>query len=141
MAKLLGIDYGEKRIGLAISDENGVLAFPIEVLENNKNILEEMAKILKENQVSKIVIGDSKDQNGAPNPIAGEIENFIIVLQKKFSIQVERQAEFFTSFESMRREGKGRNNARKIKRIFEKKDDAKAAALILQRYLDRTNRN
>ncbi len=137
MSKLLGVDYGKKRIGLAISDENCILAFPGKVLKNNKKTLDEIAKTLKENRISKIVIGNSKDQKGAPNSIAREINDFISALQEKFSLSVEKQAEFFTSFESAEREGKEKNNARKTKKIFEKKDDAKAAALILQRYLDK----
>ena len=127
-SRFLGIDYGDKKIGLAISDENKVLAFPKEVIVNNSHTFDKISEILKAEKVSEIVIGESLDLKGKPNMITNDIDIFIAELEIKFNIPTHRQKEFFTSVE-----------ARRYKDV--KKADASAAALILQRYLDKINLN
>jgi putative holliday junction resolvase len=138
--KFLGIDYGTKRVGVAISDESGKLAFPKKVLKNNLKIFTELAKLIKTENISEIVVGESTDLKNQKNKISEDIENFILVLKKEFKLLVHKQKEFFTSVEAQMKEGKEKNNARKIKKLKKEKNDAEAAALILQRYLDRINR-
>jgi len=137
--KFLGIDYGSKRIGLAISDEGHTFAFPKKVINNDINTIDEIGKILKENKVLEIVVGESVDSNGEPNPIMDDIENFIQELGKKFSLPIHKQKEFFTSVEARGRSGKEINNSRQIAKKENNRVDASAAALILQRYLDKRN--
>src|SRR3989344_4161056 len=55
--KYLGIDYGEKRIGIAVSDEEGMMAFPRTTLENSPAVLDDIARLCKEEQIEKIVLG------------------------------------------------------------------------------------
>jgi len=135
--KFLGIDYGAKRIGIAVSDESGKLAFPKEVLKNGSKIFAELAKMIKTENILEIVIGESTNLKNQKNKIFEDIENFILILKKEFKLPIHKQKEFFTSVEAQMKEGKEKNNARKIKKIKKMKNDAEAATLILQRYLDR----
>lgn len=143
--RFLGIDYGTKRIGLAISDENGTLAFPKEIVLNNANTLEHLNEIIKDDKISEIVIGESVDFSGKLNVLSGRIEVFILELKEKFNLPVHKQKEFLTSVEA-RKSGNTKSDLTKaqahskIKQIKSGRVDASAAALILQRYLDRRSR-
>jgi len=137
--RFLGIDYGTKRIGIAVSDENIILAFPKGILPNDLNIFKNLEEILKIENVSEIVVGESVDFKGQENVVSKEIEIFISELKNKFNLPVHKQKEFLTSVEARGEGGKEKNNDRKIKREGSKKIDDSAAALILQRYLDRRN--
>ncbi|MEK7106088.1 MAG: Holliday junction resolvase RuvX, partial [Patescibacteria group bacterium] len=72
--KHLGIDYGSKRIGLAISDDGGTLAFPYKILANNMELIDSIHNICGEESISAIVLGESHDLSGKPNKIMGSIE-------------------------------------------------------------------
>ncbi len=139
--RFLGIDYGTKRIGLAISDENGTLAFPKEVVLNDEKIFLKIGEILKEEKVNEIVVGESVDFSGKLNVLSGRIEVFILELKEKFNLPVHKQKEFLTSVEARRSpNAKNLNSSQahsKVKQIKSGRVDASAAALILQRYLDR----
>lgn len=135
--RILGIDYGKKRIGLALSDENGILAFPYKTLLNDKNILKQIEDILEKEQITEIVIGKSEDNLGGENKISFEIENFRKELSERFQIPIQAEKEFFTSMHAHGTKGKEVKNARQSKFKKIKDLDASASALILQRYLDR----
>ena len=143
--KFLGIDYGTKRIGLAVSDENHTLAFPKKVIVNNKDIFREISKILKEEDIAEIVVGESLDFMGKPNTISRKIEDFISKLEQQFRVKIHREKEFLTSVEA-RKIGNTKMSFYKTQahsKVKKKKDikvDAGAAALILQRFLDRYNK-
>lgn len=138
--KILGIDYGMKRIGIAISDENEIIAIPKEVIKNDKNTIKYIVNILESENINTIVLGESLNQNGENNSLMEEVEFFIANLLEKADIDILKEKEFFTSFEAHNREGKERFNDRQNKKQKTKNLDAKAAAIILQRYLDRINR-
>ena len=123
--RFLGIDYGTKRIGIAISDESGRLAFPKIVVKNNGELFGKIERILSEEKVSEIVIGESLDFAGLPNVLAKEVDFFVSKTGKKFGLPVHLEKEFLTSVEA--------------RRYQEGQVDASAAALILQRYLDKKN--
>ncbi len=142
--RFLGIDYGTKRIGLAISDENGTLATPFEIVLNNANTFEKIGAIIKAEKIGEIVIGESVDFSGKLNALSARIEVFILELEEKFKLPIHKQKEFLTSVEARRsKDGKAelsQSQARsKVKQIKSGRADAKAAAIILQRYLDRRN--
>lgn len=122
--RLLGIDYGSKRVGIAISDEKGEFALPFIVLNNSKNILKDVIDIVKKNNIKEIVIGESKNYKGEANTILAEILNFKIDLEKE-NYTVHLEPEFMTSENARRFQGK--NDML----------DASAAALILQSFLDK----
>jgi len=122
--RILGIDYGTKRIGIAMSDEAGQFAIPLIVLANSNNNLNEIIELARKNDVKEIVIGESRNYKGQPNKILPEV----LVLKKELEsrgLVVYLEPEFMTSQQAERFQGK--NNM----------TDASAAALILQAYLDK----
>jgi len=142
--RFLGIDYGTKRIGVAISDENNTLAFPKEIILNDTNTFDRLSEILKTENINGIVIGESVDFSGALNALSARIDVFILELEEKFKLPVYKQKEFLTSVEARRpKDGKARlsppQSHSKVKQIKSGRIDASAAALILQRYLDKSN--
>ena len=144
MRRFLGIDYGTKRIGIAISDEEGTLAFPKEIVLNDLNSFKKIKEIIKTENISEIVIGESVDFSGKLNALSARIEVFILELQEKFNLPIHKQKEFLTSVEARKGEKtkKSMNQSQvhsKIKQIKSGRIDAVAAALILQRYLDKIN--
>jgi len=143
--RFLGIDYGTKRIGVAISDENHALAFPKEIVLNDINTFKKLSDIIKKENVGKIVVGESVDFSGKLNALSGRIEVFILELKEKFNLPVYKQKEFLTSMEARKmgsnKKSFNRTQAHsKVKQIKSGRVDASAAALILQRYLDRRSR-
>src|SRR3989344_4072003 len=95
--KFMGIDYGTKRIGVATSDEIGILAFPKEIILNDENTFKKLGEIIEEENIGEIVIGESVDFSGKLNALSGRIEIFILDLKEKFKLPVYKQKEFLTS--------------------------------------------
>ncbi len=127
--RFLGIDYGEKKIGIAISDERAKFAFPHGVINNTSaNLVLNVIKIIcDKNNIGKIVIGQSLTFKMKPNIIMKRIEKFKSFLEERLKIPIEYENEVLTTKHAER---------------FSKKDNkihASAAALILQTYLDRRN--
>ncbi len=133
--RLLGIDYGSKRIGVALSDESGVFALPHSVIQNSGNSVSDILKICTENHVSTIVVGESKDFEQKDNPIMSEIREFAHDVRNK-GVVVIFQPEFMTSQQAERMHTR-REESPRLNRE-EKNDmlDASAAAIILQSYID-----
>ena len=143
--RFLGIDYGTKRIGVAISDENHTLAFSKEIVLNDSNTFKKISEIIKKEKVGEIIVGESVDFSGKLNALSGRIEVFILELNERFNLPVHKQKEFLTSAEArkMGNSKKSFNSSQshtRLKQIKSGRVDAKAAALILQRYLDRRSR-
>ena len=143
--RFLGIDYGTKRIGLAISDENGTLAFPKEIVINDSKTMERIAKIVSEEKIEEFVIGESVDFSGKLNSLSARIEVFILELKEEFNLPVHKQKEFLTSVEARKSKNRKQTMSQsqahsKVKQIKSGRVDASAAALILQRYLDKINK-
>ena len=142
--RFLGIDFGTKRIGLALSDENGTLAFPKEIVLNDGETIKKIGDIIAKEKVSEIVIGESVDFSGKLNALSARIEVFILELKENFDIEIHKQKEFLTSVEA-RKSKDGKKDLSpsqahsKAKQIKSGRIDASAAALILQRYLDKIN--
>ena len=126
MAKYLGIDYGAKRVGVAVSDERGAVAFPREILKNDKTLAERIGAFVRDEHIGVIVIGESKDKDGNDNLIMAEARQFALTLQKALPVAVEFEPEYYSSVEA-RRDANG---------SFV---DARAAAVILNRYLERSH--
>lgn len=139
--KHLGIDYGSKRVGLAISDEEGGFAFPYKIIPNNMELLDAIHNICGIEEIGAIVLGESHDLSGQPNKIMGSIEELKRNIEAELDLPVYFQKEFMTTTEARGRGGKEINNAKKVSKIKQAAADASAAALILQRYLDKKNNN
>ena len=121
----LGIDYGEKRVGVALSDTEGKIAFPHSVLKNDRALFSFIKQLCEKENVSALVVGESRDFKGNPNEIMKEIENFIEVCQVEIGLPVFLEPEFMTTVQAKRLTGKNEMT------------DASAAAIILQSYLDK----
>ncbi len=133
--KYLGIDFGSKRVGVAISDDSATLARPIAVLKNDSSLYGELDSIIAKEGIGSIVVG-----NSAGNEIQREIDEFVGAITLSTFLPVEMMTEAFTSFEAHGRKGKEQKNARVTKAPTKPKDlDAKSAAVILQRYLDKNS--
>lgn len=118
--KILGLDYGLKRVGISLSDEGGTFALPKAVLDNDHTLIQKVEEIINTEKVGTIVIGYTGD--------GSDVEEGIKELMPKLTkpgITIIRQGEHASSMEAVRFQG------------FDKeKIDASAAAIILQRYLD-----
>ena len=122
--RILGIDYGSKRVGMAVSDETRKVALPISVIQNTRELLAEIEKVARDYEAKEIVLGESRNYKGEGNAILLESMEFKEALEAK-GFTVHWEAEFMTSIQAERLQGKN------------DKIDASAAALILQSYLDR----
>jgi len=118
--RILGVDYGERKVGLAISE--GPLAEPLTVIRS-PNVVEKISKICQTDQIDKIIIGVSE---GKTEKL---IREFARLLGRACGLKVEFQDETLTSREAL---AKMREIGKRIK-----DEDAIAAALILQAYLDK----
>jgi len=123
--KYLGIDYGEKRVGIALSDIEGKMAFPKVVFENDSELIEKIVTYCTENAVQAIVIGESKDYKGEDNKINPKIISFKRDLTSAIKIPISLEPEFMSSMQ--------------VEKTFGKTDmlDASAASIILQTFLDK----
>ncbi|OHA80070.1 MAG: hypothetical protein A2747_00395 [Candidatus Yonathbacteria bacterium RIFCSPHIGHO2_01_FULL_44_41] len=125
--RYLGIDYGTKRIGIAISDEGGTLAFPYAILENSKGSIAEIKTVCAHESVEMIIIGESVDYKGQPNIVKKEIDKFIVALRKVIGVPIMEEREFLSTQQA------------RFYQMKKKHVDDSAAAIILQSYLDRKN--
>jgi len=127
--KYLGIDFGTKRIGIAISDAAGTIAFPRATLPNDAQLFSQLEELVKNEKVTCIVVGDTRSHGGKDNPVTAEAEEFVVALQKALATPVERVWEMWSSIEASRYAPEGQEH-----------NDASAAAIILQRFLDTRKR-
>lgn len=123
--RILGIDYGAKRVGLALSDPSGKFARPYAVWPRGVDLVERLATLCAQEAVGKIVLGESKNFAQAPNAIMKRIEKFKRELTAQTGLPVVYEPEFLTSAQAARTGGPPAEL------------DAQAAALILQSYLER----
>src|SRR3990167_10271373 len=131
--RYLGIDYGTKRVGVAISDEAGEFALPFLVLPNDKRLIAAMAAICREKNIGTVVIGESKNFAGEDNPLQEKINQFKKELEQIIGLPVELEPEFFTSAEAARLQLRYPDGRRRANKML----DASAAALILKSFLDK----
>lgn len=120
----IGIDYGTKRVGIALSDEEGSFAFPKEIVATNEAI-DSITALTETGTITAIVIGESLANNGGENDILSHTRRFVEKLKTVVSIPIIFEREGFSSVEAHRYQTKKGN-----------RDDS-AAAVILQRFLDK----
>jgi putative Holliday junction resolvase len=132
--RILGIDYGTKRIGIAISDPLRIIAKGITVISNTPAVITDLKKLVREYEPVKIIIGMPFNLKGEKGLKAEEVENFIKLIENEIKIEVVRFDERFTSkiAQQTQRDMNVKKKARQIKETI----DSMAAALILQGYLD-----
>ena len=118
--RYLAVDVGTEKIGIAISDEDGKIAFPHSVIKR-ANALKTLLALIKEKNVGEVVVGESLDLKGRENKVMKEIKKIVTdLLEQNISVVLEQEQ--FTT-QAARRIGDG--------------TDDQAAAILLQGYLDR----
>jgi putative Holliday junction resolvase len=133
-SRILGVDYGARRIGIAVTDPLRIIAKGVVVLENGPTLIAELRRLVEEYEVTEIVVGMPYTLKGEVGPKAQEVERFIARLEGELHLQVTRFDERFssrTARETMIAMGVG-----KKKRRIKGNIDMMAAALILQEYLE-----
>ncbi len=137
MSRVLGIDYGERRIGLAISDPTGTIAQPLPTVVRRRGKRPPYARILKtvaEWKAEKIVVGLPVESSGDERAAAEEVRRFGAALERRSGLPVEYWDERLTSVRAQRELAHLELPSRKRRR--KEHVDAMAATLILQAYLD-----
>ncbi len=141
MSKILGIDYGKVRVGIAVSDDSSTIAFGRKVIDNNKHLYNELKKIITEENISQIVLGYPLNLKGQKTQQTLETEKFenelVAVLAgnaETAGIAVTRWDERFTS--SLAADSMLESGMKKKKRQDKGNIDIISAALMLQSYLD-----
>lgn len=132
----MGIDYGKKRVGLALSDPLGIFASGLATLENRsqKQLLHALLEVMAEHEVEKVVIGVPLRTTGEAGEAAEAVYAFGQQLQQAASVPVVYEDERFTSViaqQSLRAQGVEPSRQKHLV-------DQTSAALILQQYLDKS---
>ncbi|MFN3741539.1 MAG: Holliday junction resolvase RuvX [Anaerolineales bacterium] len=132
--RVLAIDHGEKRLGIAISDPTGTIARPLMVIQHTSRDADvaQVLALVQEYQVERIVIGISLDDPGQPNPAGRRALNFARTLKERTDLPVEMWDEAFSTQEA--RIARIQAGVRRKKRQGHL--DEWAAAMILQSYLE-----
>lgn len=131
MGKILGIDFGKKRIGLAITDSQKIIASPLETIEN-KEIFNFLEVFLKNEDIEAIVLGDPKTNKNTHNDLISDLKTFHQKL-KRFNVPIHFVDERFTSKIAFRMIIDA--NIKKMKRRNKSLVDKVSASLILETYL------
>ncbi len=121
--RILGIDYGSKRVGVALTNEDGTMAFPHEVIPNDAKLLARLEQIIAKQKVDEIVLGHSLNRDGTPNKIHAAVEELMMDLTLSVGLPIHLMPEQYTTQAALRTQG--RNDM----------TDASAAALILDAFL------
>lgn len=134
MPRALGVDYGERHIGLAISDELGVLALPLMTLpaQNSGQVIRDILKLCAEKKVGTIVVGLPLNMDGSRGPVAQAVERFVEELRRHTNLAVKVWDERLSSAQVERvllEADLSRSRRKKL-------TDKLAAQVILQSYLD-----
>jgi putative Holliday junction resolvase len=130
--RYLGIDYGSKKVGLALSDEGGAMGFPHAVVPTHE-ALSTIIQLISDRQVGALVLGESRTLSGEENPIMHEIRVFATALHDATGLPVFFEPEVFTTQEAKRPP----HTAAKSRALRDRAPvDASAAALILTSYLN-----
>ncbi|MDG2214525.1 MAG: Holliday junction resolvase RuvX [Verrucomicrobiota bacterium] len=132
--KLLAIDHGNKRMGIAASDPLGMMAHPLEFIPSEPfdEFLIRLKEILAERETEQIIVGMPRNMDGSIGPQALKVEDFVAVLKKSVTVSVRTWDERLTTVmaeDKLREAGVSVRDAKK-------KVDASAAAVMLQDYMD-----
>jgi len=132
--RILGIDYGEKRVGLAMTDPSAIIASGYNTIQNkNRNdLIKELSEIIQSNGVSEVVVGIPYSLDGESGTMAESVKEFVRELEASIKVKVETWPEEFSSEDA-------KSELRKLGVDFRKNKgevDKMAAALILRSYMD-----
>ncbi|MBI4653080.1 Holliday junction resolvase RuvX [Candidatus Kuenenbacteria bacterium] len=137
MEKILGIDYGKSKIGLALADKQLKIAMPYKIIKNKgkKIVLQELKKICEQENVTQIVLGQPSQLTDNPEERVYRVNNQQIIMEiKKFFKEAKKFLKIPIDFENERMTTKMAKTLLKGSKI--KDDDSVAAMIILQDYLE-----
>lgn len=139
MNRILGIDYGEVRVGLAVSDELGITAQGLDTLiinGNEKKLISHVLELVNQYSINTIVIGYPKNMDGSKSEKTNKVDEIVEILNKKIDVKIVKWDERLTTvsaYKTMRE----LNISQKKKNIYA---DKFAATYILEGYLNSLNR-
>lgn len=128
MAKILGIDYGTKRVGVAVTDLSGSVAFPKAVFPNDRTLMRDMVAFIQKEGIEEVVLGESINNKGEENSVTKNIRKFAADLAREASVTIYFEPEYYSSQEARTHTG-------------DRLVDAEAAAIILNSYLTKRHGN
>lgn len=134
LKRFLSIDFGLKRIGLALSDPLLIFAYPFKTIFNDQELWNNLSSVIKEKNIEKIILGYPLKSDGSKSTVTENVLKFKKELEKKFNIEVILRDESFSS--SMAKEKIIESVNKKSKRRDKGLIDRNSAAIILQEYLD-----
>ena len=134
MARSLGLDVGNRRIGVAVSDTLKVIARPVDIIDRKHqgtaSAIQRVVEYVQEHQPDEIIVGYPFNADGTAGPQAHSVEQFTALLRARVGVPVRYYDERYSTGEAQEIiSGKKRKDQ-------DQHDDAVAAAVILQRYLD-----
>ena len=136
MDRIIGIDYGRKRVGVAVSDPLGIFASALETVHSAK-IIEYLKNYAQKEKIVRFVVGYPVNMNGAPSEAARDVDVFLKHLAKAFpDVPVVKEDERFTSVLAHRAMIDG--GMKKQDRQKKESVDKISSAIILQSYMDRS---
>jgi putative Holliday junction resolvase len=132
--RIIAIDHGSKRIGIAVSDELKMIAQPLEYIlaEPSADFLARLKELIRDKEVELILVGMPRNMDGSYGPAAQKVQEFVAVLKGVLTVPIKLWDERLTSAQANRLLIQG--NVRREKR--KEKVDKMAAAILLQSYLD-----
>jgi len=132
--RILALDHGTKRIGIAVSDELKMIAQPLEFVaaEPFADVLARLKELIQDKQVELVLVGLPRNMNGSYGPAAVKVQDFVAALRGALTVSIKTWDERLTSAQANRCLIQG--NVRRDKR--KEKVDKMAAAILLQSYLD-----
>ena len=133
--RILALDHGTRRVGLAISDELKLIAQPLDFIPAQPfaALLARVKELLREKEVELVLVGMPRNMDGSYGPAALEVQAFVAALQAALTVPIQTWDERLTSVQANRFLIQG--NVRRAQR--KEKVDKLAAAILLQSYLDR----
>lgn len=131
MSRILGIDYGEKRVGVALSDETETLASGRGVLKKS-GIMDALRALIAENCVDRVVLGMPNNLDGTDSQMSARVRSFGDALSERFPVKIDYWDERLTSVAAEAALREQRIRPARMKQLI----DEMSAILILQSYLD-----
>jgi putative holliday junction resolvase len=133
--RILGIDFGSKRIGISLSDPLGIIARPVAPLKNDKSLFDNLVRLINDEKVKTVVVGMPLNLKGEHGKKAQEVQEFIDRLKSETKVGIEVWDERFTTTIA-KRTMLSMGTKRKEREAREGRLDSMAASVMLQSYLD-----
>ena len=132
--RILALDYGTRRIGIAVSDELKIIAQPLEFVPAQPfaDVVARLKQLIQEKEVELILVGMPRNMDGSYGPAAERVQEFVTELKKVLPLRIKKWDERLTTSQANRVLLQGDVGRQKRKQVIDKM----AAAILLQGYLD-----